>query len=533
MIEISAIRKGLLQVISGHTHQSVSEAGLMSATSSRKYYRIFLDHRLTPRDLQTKADEELEKIFLRPRQEVLQFAIPNWELVAEETARKKNRKTIKVCWEEYAAQVPADLKAMTYKSFCKAFKAYKLHMPKDVREMVLRFDWPAGEAVMIDYSGDTVPYVDIVTGEIRQAQVFVGVLAHSMYIFCTATARQTTDDWVDAVIAMYKFFGGCAHTIIVDNPKPLVTTVHPVSTVFQKLFLRCCEHYGSTPLAARPGAPRDKGAVEGAVHLVQERVLSKMMKTQYMGLDAVKADMTVHLEDLNNRPFVERRELTRAEAFEEERPFLKPLPKVEFEPSSDAKVLSVRNDYQVRFNNKRLSVPHEYVGKKVRVVHYPRQGHYVIYNLVTGERITEHYAEQGRRTYVKREHMPKAHAVMVKTREEHLADLEQIGPNVYKLAQRITERLSYTVARTRLSALAGIVTADCAEYYETCARETLKMAEPSLQAFIDHVGQGHEERDRRMKVAKTRKKKVREAVNENLRGSQHYAQQLREAANAE
>lgn len=37
----------------------------------------------------------------------------------------------------------------------------------------------------------------------------------------------------------------------------------------------------------------------------------------------------------------------------------------------------------------------------------------------------------------------------------------------------------------------------------------------------------------RMKVAKTRKKKVREAVNENLRGSQHYAQQLREAANAE
>lgn len=242
MIEISAIRKGLLQVISGHTHQSVSEAGLMSATSSRKYYRIFLDHRLTPRDLQTKADEELEKIFLRPRQEVLQFAIPNWELVAEETARKKNRKTIKVCWEEYAAQVPADLKAMTYKSFCKAFKAYKLHMPKDVREMVLRFDWPAGEAVMIDYSGDTVPYVDIVTGEIRQAQVFVGVLAHSMYIFCTATARQTTDDWVDAVIAMYKFFGGCAHTIIVDNPKPLVTTVHPVSTVFQKLFLRCCEH---------------------------------------------------------------------------------------------------------------------------------------------------------------------------------------------------------------------------------------------------------------------------------------------------
>ena len=422
---------------------------------------------------------------------------------------------------------------MTYKSFCKAFKAYKLHMPKDVREMVLRFDWPAGEAVMIDYSGDTVPYVDIVTGEIRQAQVFVGVLAHSMYIFCTATARQTTDDWVDAVIAMYKFFGGCAHTIIVDNPKPLVTTVHPVSTVFQKLFLRCCEHYGSTPLAARPGAPRDKGAVEGAVHLVQERVLSKMMKTQYMGLDAVKADMAVHLEDLNNRPFVERRELTRAEAFEEERPFLKPLPKVEFEPSSDAKVLSVRNDYQVRFNNKRLSVPHEYVGKKVRVVHYPRQGHYVIYNLVTGERITEHYAEQGRRTYVKREHMPKAHAVMVKTREEHLADLEQIGPNVYKLAQRITERLSYTVARTRLSALAGIVTADCAEYYETCARETLKMAEPSLQAFIDHVGQGHEERDRRMKVAKTRKKKVREAVNENLRGSQHYAQLLREAANAE
>ena len=45
----------------------------------------------------------------------------------------------------------------------------------------------AGEKAFVDYAGQTVPVVDPRTGEICEAQIFVGVLGASNYTYAEAT----------------------------------------------------------------------------------------------------------------------------------------------------------------------------------------------------------------------------------------------------------------------------------------------------------------------------------------------------------
>ncbi|MCH7858018.1 MAG: transposase [Gemmatimonadetes bacterium] len=49
---------------------------------------------------------------------------------------------------------------------------------------MLRQEHRAGEKVFVDYAGQTVPVVDPETGEIRESQIFVGVLGASNFTPC-------------------------------------------------------------------------------------------------------------------------------------------------------------------------------------------------------------------------------------------------------------------------------------------------------------------------------------------------------------
>jgi len=56
----------------------------------------------------------------------------------------------------------------------------------------------AGERVFVDYAGDTLDIVDGATGEVRAAQIFVGVLGASNYTYAEATSTQNLPDWIGA-----------------------------------------------------------------------------------------------------------------------------------------------------------------------------------------------------------------------------------------------------------------------------------------------------------------------------------------------
>ena len=75
----------------------------------------------------------------------------------------------------------------------------------------------------MDYAGDTVDVVDAETGEVRQAQVFVGILGASNFTYVEATWTQGLPDWIGAHVRMLEFFGGVPGQLVSDNLKAGVT----------------------------------------------------------------------------------------------------------------------------------------------------------------------------------------------------------------------------------------------------------------------------------------------------------------------
>ena len=68
-----------------------------------------------------------------------------------------------------------------------------------------------------DYAGQTVPVVDPTTGEIREAQIFVGVLGASNFTFAEATWTQTLPDWIGSHVRMFAYMGGATVAVVPDN----------------------------------------------------------------------------------------------------------------------------------------------------------------------------------------------------------------------------------------------------------------------------------------------------------------------------
>ena len=94
------------------------------------------------------------------------LAEPDWAAVHRELRRKNV--TLSLLWEEYRAAHPDD--GYGYSRFCELYRRWEGRLSP-----VMRQHHVAGERVFVDYAGHTVEVVDAETGEVRQAQVFVGV----------------------------------------------------------------------------------------------------------------------------------------------------------------------------------------------------------------------------------------------------------------------------------------------------------------------------------------------------------------------
>ena len=71
----------------------------------------------------------------------------------------------------------------------------------------------------VDYSGDGWPILCPSTGEIKEAQLFVGTMSYSGYIYAEFTWTQGLEDWIEAHKRMFIFLGGVPKYSIPDNCK--------------------------------------------------------------------------------------------------------------------------------------------------------------------------------------------------------------------------------------------------------------------------------------------------------------------------
>ena len=472
------------------------------------------------------SDAEFENLVEPARRTRMLYIEPDWELVYLNHERPRKALQLRVCWEKYCKRTEGLGKAMSYSTFCRAYQRYKEDLPASMHDVSMSFEWDPGKVAMIDYSGDPLYYTDP-NGKQRKAEIFVGVMPFSNFIFCTATSDQTRQSWLLGCKAMLEYFGAVPEYIFLDNSTSLVTRADLYEPQYCVEFKGFAGYYGFSPLAVRPGKPRDKAAVEGAVGLVQRRITNLLTTSQFLSLDDVNSALRPLLEELNDRPLSEKSG-TRRELFAEEKPVMQPLPEIPYELGFVEKTLKVRSDYQVRIHNRRFSVPFTYAGKMVRVRLWRQKNLLIVYDLRKGDEIARHhYDEVGPVQNIRIEHMPANHLMQLRSKEELLNRLKVIGSSTLRLGMQITRNQRELTARKILNGMLAVAKNAGNALVEEAAAAVLKRPEPTYDAYRHEIDRRMDTHTVEVSLGRGVRMKVKQDPR-NIRGAGYYAKRFNE-----
>lgn len=424
-----------------------------------------------PEDL---ADSVLQrKLYSRPEGRPPARPEPNWAEVHQELGRKGV--TLQLLWGEYLQVHPTGLQ---YAQFCAKYRAYQKRM-----DWVLRKVYTPGEHCFVDYAGPTLTVIDPLTGESQAGQLFVAVLGFSRYTFADVHPQQTTGWWIRGHMAAFQYFGGVPQVVVPDNPKTLVTKAERFDVTLNRTYLAFARHYGVAIVPARVRKPRDKGAVEAAVQLVERWIVAKLRHERLMGWDAARERVATLLEALNAHPF-QKLEGSRHSLWMRERAALAPLPNTPFEDEA-WRVAQVHRDYHIEVDHRYYSVPYALVGQSVEV----RITTTTIECFHDQIRVASH-PRQTRATYhTLPEHMPPAHRAMTEqwNAPYFRQEAQKVGPHTTALIDRwLRQAVIPEQAYRRCRGILGLVRTYSPEILEQAAsraNETGAQSYRAVQAF--------------------------------------------------
>lgn len=337
-----------------------------------------------------------EKLFLpSTKSSAEKKPVPDWEYILREN--RKKGVTYLLLWREYRDTYP---NGISYSQFCERIRLYKKTI-----DPVMHQIHKAGEKTFVDYAGATMEWIDPATGEIHEAQIFVGALGASQYIYCEATKTQTIPDWISSHVNMWEYFGGVSAIAVPDNLKSGVTKTHRYDPDINANYQRFSEHYGFAIVPARVVEPKDKAKVESAVGIITRQIIAVLRNRTFTSIAEINEAIKPLLKKINHQSF-QKMKTTRAELFESiDKPALKPLPanRYYFEEWSKAKV---HIDYHFVFDYHYYSVPFKYLQKSVDI----RSTAKTVECFCDGIRIASHersYKKYGYSTL--KEHMPPNH----------------------------------------------------------------------------------------------------------------------------
>ena len=278
---------------------------------------------------------------------------PNYAEVAKELSRKGV--TRRLLWQEYRDQ-HAD--GVGYSVFCEELGAFLAD-----RDLAYRHDHVPGEKAYFDFAGLTLRYH--ADGEVQSAQIFTAALGWSNSIFAHAYPDQTATSWLDGQHRAFVAFGGVSKIAVPDNPRALVQRADRHEPQLTSAYRDFAEHYGLVVIPARVRKPKDKAVVEGAVKVIEMRILATARDRIFSSLDALNTWLSEALVALNATPF-QKRVGSRQSLLLEERAHLSPLPSIRFEMATYLK-RKVARDYHVDVDRQYYSVPYQHAGQHVEV----------------------------------------------------------------------------------------------------------------------------------------------------------------------
>ncbi|HHT0594978.1 TPA: IS21 family transposase [Legionella anisa] len=340
-------------------------------------------------------DELYNKLFNPSDKNPVPRPLPEWEDVHREL-RKKGM-TLQLLWREYKDIHPDGL---GYTQFCTHYRRYV----KSVSP-VMRQRHKAGEKTFVDYAGMKMPWINHSTGEVFEAEIFVGSLGASQYTFVEATASQQLPDWIQSHVNMWSYFGGVSEIVVPDNLRSGVSKAHRYDPDINANYQHLSEHYGFAIVPARAAEPKDKAKVENAVGWVERQILAPLRHITFTSLAEINAAIRPLLARINSQPF-QKMKTSRMELFETtDKPALKPLPPTPYQYRDWSKA-KVHIDYHFVFKEHFYSVPYNYIHRTVDLCTTGT----TVECFYQGKRIAAHARSYARYQFTTRpEHMPPNH----------------------------------------------------------------------------------------------------------------------------
>jgi transposase len=325
----------------------------------------------------------------------LEKPLPQWTDIHKELKRKGV--TLQLLWIEYKQQYP---EGYQYSRFCELYQRWA-----ETLDLSLRQEYRAGEKLFVDFAGKGIEVINPLTGEIKEAEIFVAVLGASNYTYAEAMESQDIPSWINAHIHAFEYFGGVARITIPDNLKSGVSKACRYEPDLSPTYQDMAEHYGTAVIPARVRRPKDKAKVEAGVLLVTRWITAALRHHAFFSIREVNDKIIELLERLNTRKF-NKLDSTRRELFETiDKPSLLPLPQARYQ-YAEWKKARVHIDYHIEVDGHFYSVPYQLVRKEVET----RLTAQTVEILYKGNRIATHRRsyEKGRFTTVP-EHRPEKH----------------------------------------------------------------------------------------------------------------------------
>lgn len=378
--------------------------------------------------LPTELDDAMLEARLYPADSRLRARpLPDFKRMHSEL--RKKGVTLELLWQEYRAVHPDGYQysrfADLYREFCGQL------------DLVMRQTHEPGEKLFVDFAGPTLAITDPLTGEVREAAVFVAAMGASSFTYAEALPSQGLRHWLDAHVHAFEFLGGVPHVLVPDNLKAAVTKANFYDPDLNRAYQDLAEYYGTVVIPARVRKPRDKSKVENAVLQVERWVLAPLRNDRFFSLAEANRAIAERLAWLNDRA-LSKLDGTRRSLFEQlDKPVLRPLPSKRFEIPEWRIGVGVNIDYHVEFDGHYYSVPYTLVNKKVDV----RGTASTVECLFRGDRVASHPRSyvRGRHTSVDA-HRPQAHRQFAAwTPQRIIRWASTVGPETANAVERVMQ----------------------------------------------------------------------------------------------
>lgn len=199
---------------------------------------------------------------------------------------------LKFLWEEKAQHLTSY--PNFWKQFYRKFPHYRL-------ATVTAREFAPAERVEVDYAGDPIEWVEVSTGVIHKTWVFVSALGFSQLLFARAAEDMKNRNWLGCHRRMFAFYGGVSHVTVPDCLKQGVLKCHRYDPDLNPGYAALGAHFATAIVPARPGHPKDKAIVEGAVKILMHYLRFRYRRTTFTSLTQINQALAECVQRINDR----------------------------------------------------------------------------------------------------------------------------------------------------------------------------------------------------------------------------------------